>query len=350
MTSTQLFGAEDSRTASVIRAARSPSAKVGRPSGAPTGERGVGVGDEGVEAVLVALRVTGGHRDVAGGRRRVAGAAQQLPVRLAATDPERCRGSPGRRLRLSAAPSTENHSRFLRPGADLADRDVAGRAAIGLEQHHGGVLGRAPAGRRASGTAISVWAASRGDPVAGDELDEVAPVHADVGERPRRRRRRRGRPASCRRCRRRASPAGTSRAAGAPGPPCRRRRGPGPPARSGRSGRRTARWRSRRRRRPARSSSSASAGRRPPAASRRPRACRRRSPPAPAAAWVALGVQTCTMSTSSAASKLRGRVGGELRRAEPLGGGAGGLRRGIRPTRETTAAGPADGAVRGRCP
>src|SRR3954466_15350741 len=55
------------------------------------GEGGVGVGDEGVEAVLVALRVAGGDDGVASGTRPLARAAEQLPVHLAAADPQRVR-------------------------------------------------------------------------------------------------------------------------------------------------------------------------------------------------------------------------------------------------------------------
>ena len=54
--------AAERSTASVISAALAPSAKVGSPSTASTAGRdgAIGVGDEGVEAVLVTLRVTGG--------------------------------------------------------------------------------------------------------------------------------------------------------------------------------------------------------------------------------------------------------------------------------------------------
>ena len=80
-----------------------------------------------------------------------------------------------------------------------------------------------------------------GDAVAGDELGEVAPVRADVGERARRAAERRARRASCRPRGAAASPAGSvpwSEVERAGGAACARARAPRGP--SGRSGRRTA--------------------------------------------------------------------------------------------------------------
>ena len=65
-TSTQRSSRADVSTASVIRAARSPSAKTGRPSAdSPAADGVVDLGHEGVEAVGVALRMAGRQRRVA---------------------------------------------------------------------------------------------------------------------------------------------------------------------------------------------------------------------------------------------------------------------------------------------
>ena len=52
-------------------------------------QRGIGVRDEGVEAVLVPLRMPSRDDGVAGGPRVLAGAAQKLPVHSTAADPQR---------------------------------------------------------------------------------------------------------------------------------------------------------------------------------------------------------------------------------------------------------------------
>ena len=146
----------------------------------------------------------------------------------------------------------------LAAGRDLADHDHrAERAAVGLELDDGGVLGldRAAARRRrlarerlrrespthALGHRGERARREAGDAVAGHELGEVAPVRADVGERPRRAAERRRRRASCRPRRRAASPAGRCRGSGAPRRSRPRRHALARLAdRSGRSGRRTA--------------------------------------------------------------------------------------------------------------
>ncbi len=109
-------------------------------------------------------------------------------------------------LRRRRAPrsdaSTSSQSRFLRPGRDLADRRPSRsrrrRSRTGARPRPRWSR-RAPrrrsspranaarcSPRRRSGIAVSVRALSADDPVAGDELGEVAPVRPDVGERARR--------------------------------------------------------------------------------------------------------------------------------------------------------------------
>ena len=90
---------------------------------------------------------------------------------------------------------------FLAAGGDLTHGDRPERARVGLEEDHGRVLGRhrtrrrrwpcgggegAPAaGAQALGNRGQQPRRQARDPVARDELRQVAPVRADVGERPR---------------------------------------------------------------------------------------------------------------------------------------------------------------------
>ena len=102
----------------------------------------------------------------------------------------------------SSAPSISIQSRFLRPGRDLADDDRrrARRASVSnwttaassVVDRRALAAGRPPARTRAP---VPRWPLrhggehARGEPrdaMAGDELGEVAPVRADVGERARR--------------------------------------------------------------------------------------------------------------------------------------------------------------------
>ena len=179
----------------------------------------------------------------------------------------------------------------LAPGRDLADEHRADHAAVGAEHHGREVLGRRPRGARAapSSRAANAGALPRSarsgddgrglrahgrDPLARDELDEVAPVRADVGERARRAAPRRVDAPVVVLGRRQPvlQVAAVDEADRAD--PARRDPRPGLERPSGCSGRRTARSR----RGPARSAASSSA-RRPRrrssrAASRRRRACR----------------------------------------------------------------------------
>ena len=262
--STQPPSRDDRSTASVMRTARAPSAKVGSPSTlalSPRVDGPQGVGDEGVEAVLVALRVAG--RDGGVGRRgrvelvRVAlddlrRAAPPHPEGVGVLLVEGQRGAVGHDLEAQLV---------LVAGRDLAHHHRAAHPGDGAEQHQGHVLGGdrppgpgAPAaarGREGGDVGIGVLAL-------GHRGHELRAHRARGGRRSRTRRgrtsasrcrRRRGtgrtarhRRASCRPGRSTASPAGSSRGRGARRadrwPP-----GPAPRGPSGRSGRRTAPWR-----------------------------------------------------------------------------------------------------------
>ena len=321
-TSTQRSSRAEASTASVRRAARRPSAKRGRPSGAaPSRIAAKTSRDEQVEAVLVALRVAGRQRRQArgAGRQRGRVAADERRV-LAPADPQRLGVLLLERERLVRAVDLEPQA-VLAPGRDLADDDRAERAAVGLELQDHGVLGRdrparvarAVAARERGAVGVVHALGDRGqraraqarDALAGDELGEVAPVRADVGEGARR-----------------AAEVGVD----APvvvlraqqpvlqvgpvdqvhGAALRRRRcGRAPRAPSGSSGRRRAR---RRRGPPAASARRAAASaRRSPAASRTRRACRRPAPPRASSAWRWFGVQTCTTSTDVVGERARPR-------------------------------------------
>ena len=160
-----------------------------------------GVGDEGVEAVLVALWVAG--RDDGVGRRgrvelvRVAlddlrRAAPPHPEGVGVLLVEGQRGAVGHDLEPQLV---------LVAGRDLAHHHRTAHPGDGAEQDQGHVLGGdlpprpgAPAagrGREGGDVGTRVLAlghrrhelrAHRGETVAGHELDEVAPVRADVGE------------------------------------------------------------------------------------------------------------------------------------------------------------------------
>ena len=217
------------RTASVIRSARRPSAKDRQAVGASRRRSPRRSRDEGVEAVRVA---PGGARGRA--RRRPRSGAEGLGVAgdrssaRAPADPERLRpllvegerllrcrrarsrgGSCGRpRPGITTEPSAPRRSR-TGPGR----RPRSPRRAVRRRRRRA----RTPAGPRRDplGTAVSVRAERRAIR-ARDELREVAPVRADVGERARRATRAPRRRASCRPRGRRASPGGRSRGSGAP--------------------------------------------------------------------------------------------------------------------------------------
>ena len=129
-----------------------------------------------------------GHRVAADDRERLAPAAPQLLGPLL-VERERLLGA----VDLQPEP-------VLATGGDLADHDGSDRAAVGLELHERGVLGRDPAllvgvvaCREGVAAACVGPFVERGeetreharDPVAGDELGQVAPVRSDVGERAR---------------------------------------------------------------------------------------------------------------------------------------------------------------------
>ena len=209
VTSTQPPSRDDRSTASVMSDGPGAVGEGRQPVdlGAVAGVDGPqGVGDEGVEAVLVALRVAGRDRGV--GRRgrvelvRVAlddlrRAAPPHPEGVGVLLVEGQRGAVGHDLEPQLV---------LVAGRDLAHHHRAAHAGDGAEQHQGHVLGARPS---AAGRALSpppaaakagTWSprvlalghrghelrAHRRQTVAGDELDEVAPVRADVGEGPRR--------------------------------------------------------------------------------------------------------------------------------------------------------------------
>ena len=205
-------------TASVMRAARSAVGEGRQPVGRPPGrDRRVDVGDE-------AGRSSPGSP--AGGRpaaRRAArpagesapGSRRTIALALAAGRPTASRGPPGRTRAPRRAASTSSHRRFLRPAETwltTTDAERARRRSRTARRRRprsstGAQLAVAVAARerlrpspRAAARArrSAVRAREPGDPVAGDELDQVAPVRADVGERARRAAERRRRRASCR--------------------------------------------------------------------------------------------------------------------------------------------------------
>ena len=194
----------------------------------------------------------------------------------------------------SSLPSSSSQSRFLRPGGDLTDDDGAEGARVGLELHERGVLGRdrldvpAPHARpERAPIRVADPVRHRGqqtcaqarDAMAGDELGEVAPVRADVRERPRGAAPLRRPPSSSCRPVAAASPGGRCRAAGA------ERRS----VRSGRARALRGRW--------------GSTGRRtapPPAVPSRPR--RRRGASLPSASRASGFSQTTCLPAASAAS------------------------------------------------
>ena len=90
-----------SRTASVMTAARWPSLKLGSPSGRGSGDRGIRIGHEGGEAVLVSLGVARRQPRVVGaaaGCEGVRSTGDDL-VGGPPTDPQGVRDAPGRRRR-----------------------------------------------------------------------------------------------------------------------------------------------------------------------------------------------------------------------------------------------------------
>ena len=159
----------------------------------------IAVGHECVEAVLVALRVTGWNLRIGSGRRIQVGRI------------------PWHELRGSSSPHpeglwlllVEGHGRLgagdleeqpvLAPGGDLADDDGSRHSGDRSEHDDGDVLRRDRAERSAAPDAgaegvdvATAGAAFRerrhelrahgGEPVTGHELDQIAPVRADVGE------------------------------------------------------------------------------------------------------------------------------------------------------------------------
>ena len=245
----------------MIRAARRPSASVGSPSaGRLAADRGVGLGDEGVEAVLVALRVAAGQGHVGGrlGREGVEVARDPLGAARGGR-PRASRAAPGRSRPPPRCPETSNQRWFLRPAETCEITVEPTTPGVGLEHHRRRCPRSRPRARRRrrrrartsaprrarrSACATAVRARDRDDPLAGDELDQVAPVRADVGERARGPAERR---ASTRQLssdrRRAASPGGSRRGAAAARRARRRGPGRGPRGRSGSSGRRRARSR-----------------------------------------------------------------------------------------------------------
>ena len=161
----------------------------------------VEVGHEGVEAVGVALRMAAGERSRTGGRgaraSRGRGGRWSSDSRLPHQSSSGCSWS---NASASSAPVELDPEPVLAACRDLADHDRAERATVGLELDERRVLGRhgsRVARRRAGPERVpprlaralrhSGEQASRepGDAMAGDELGEVAPVRADVGERAR---------------------------------------------------------------------------------------------------------------------------------------------------------------------
>ena len=192
----------DSSTASVIRTARRPSASVGSPSArASPRDRRVGLGDEGVEAVL---------DSPADGRR--AGSRRRPPRRSGCRSragsarcrsggrPRGSRAAPGRSRRRPRCPPSLEPEMVLAPRRDLRDHGRAddarrrsrtspsrcprSRPRAGRRRRRRARTS-APRAAARSACATAVRARERDDPLAGDELDQVAPVRADVGERPR---------------------------------------------------------------------------------------------------------------------------------------------------------------------
>ena len=163
-------------------------------------DRLVRVGDERVEAVGVALRVTArkGHVGRGLGRERREVARNGLAAG-AAPHPQRL----GRLLveeQGLGRPGDLEPEMVLAPGGDLGDDDGSDDAALKLEHQRGDVLGldvadrrggpvagaveRVPAGGGALGMRDRGARREANDALAGDELDEIAPVGADVGEGP----------------------------------------------------------------------------------------------------------------------------------------------------------------------
>ena len=186
----------------MIDAARSPSENVGDPfRGGAAADGLVEVGNERIEAVRVALRMAPGkEREARSGRRQRQRVAANDRHRLAATAPElfglllvegECLLRP---VELDPQP-------VLAPRRDLADDHGPDRARVRLELDDDGVLGRdgtllsfdsvrrerlAARGADSLGHGGEHPRAHAGDAVPGDEFGQVAPVRADVGERPRR--------------------------------------------------------------------------------------------------------------------------------------------------------------------
>ena len=185
----------------MMRTARAPSAKVGSPSTlalSPALMARQGVGDEGVEAVLVALRVAG--RD-GGVRRR--GWVELVRValddlrRAAPPDPQ-VSGCSWSKASVAPSVTTSSRSWFLWPAEIWLTTTEPLVPADGAKQHERHVFGGdvppgpnalTPTGREGvSGHRVlrSVapyqLRAHRREAIAGHELHEIAPVRADVGE------------------------------------------------------------------------------------------------------------------------------------------------------------------------
>ena len=143
-------------TASVICAARAPSANVGRPStrvGRAGADRPVRVGNERVEAVLVALRVAGRHGHVGGGRRVEVRRVTRATVSRWSARPTHSESgcSWSKRERRVGGGDLEAQL-VLVAGRDLADRPPSRSTPRAVRNmHDGDVLGvdRARAARRA---------------------------------------------------------------------------------------------------------------------------------------------------------------------------------------------------------
>ncbi len=157
-----------------------------KPVGRRAADRGVGVGHEGVERVLVAHRMPRRHdREPRGVGREAGGVAIDRPWTSRRARPTAARDAPARTARSRRCPTARRSGRSCArapPATPAACRPRPRRARRPPR--------RGPPSRCRRSGALLVHRARRGvephDPVAGDELDEVDEVRPDVGEGPRR--------------------------------------------------------------------------------------------------------------------------------------------------------------------
>ena len=98
---------------------------------APPADGAVGVGHEGVEAVLVALGVARRQDRVAGGRGREVGGVAHDDLDDGRRPTHRLSGCSWSKASVASAPSTSNYRRFLRPGETwLTTTDPARRRPV----------------------------------------------------------------------------------------------------------------------------------------------------------------------------------------------------------------------------